>query len=505
MYLAGSTIQRLVTYQVVDGMAVLEGDILLGPAAMAPLRYGMPPSGAGNMRGAVTLASKDHLWPRAEIPYVIDPSIAGRRQDIEWAIAQFSSTPLRIRPRTQADADFVVFRDDGSGAGCSSYLGRIGGPQEIEAGGCQRTSIIHEILHAAGFYHEHSRGDRDQFVTIVWSEIDPDARSNFEKRDGRGQDIGPYDYGSIMHYSAGAFSMSGRPTIIPRDPNARIGQREGMSAGDRAALVQVYGAPGAAPPPPPGPAPAPGPGPAAPAPIASGGFAGSYTSQRGPVTCTQNGGSVQCQGGGGNLLCQAGGTQLDCGWTGSDGSGRAVFQRQPSGVLAGTFGDFLSTNSRGAWDLVPAGGVAPAPGAPPQPPPSQPTPAAGFTIPGWPLPAWPGLPAPAQQQAPSGPTPAGAPAAFGGSYSSTRGPMTCTEGGWGVSCSFLDAGNAAGRADCSRDASGLALTCSWVTFFPPGSGRAALRKSAPNDPNLAGSWGRGASSTDGGAWNATRQ
>ena len=61
-----------------------------------------------------------------------------------------------------------------------------------------------------------------------------------------GRDIGPYDYGSIMHYTTDAFSRTGRPTIITKVPNTPIGQREGLSALDRAAITQLYGAAGGA-------------------------------------------------------------------------------------------------------------------------------------------------------------------------------------------------------------------------------------------------------------------
>jgi hypothetical protein len=49
-----------------------------------------------------------------------------------------------------------------------------------------------------------------------------------------------YDYGSVMHYEANAFTSNGLRTIIPKDPDAVIGQRVGMSALDILEVQRYY-------------------------------------------------------------------------------------------------------------------------------------------------------------------------------------------------------------------------------------------------------------------------
>ena len=43
-----------------------------------------------------------------------------------------------------------------------------------------------------------------------------------------------------MHFSRFAFSKNERETITPTDPDAQIGQRNGLSAGDIASVRAMY-------------------------------------------------------------------------------------------------------------------------------------------------------------------------------------------------------------------------------------------------------------------------
>jgi len=103
--------------------------------------------------------------------------------------------------------------------------------------------IVHEIGHALGLSHEQSRSDRDQYVNIHLSNIRQNALGNFRRRSTINHT--PYDFRSVMHYPANAFSINGGPTISPKPDYIHQGQHMGnrhyLSAQDAAGMAKQYG------------------------------------------------------------------------------------------------------------------------------------------------------------------------------------------------------------------------------------------------------------------------
>ena len=119
-----------------------------------------------------------------------------------------------FRERTDEEDYVNVMKDEG----CSSKVGKIywGGGQDLrlssdcienENGG----SVVHEFIHAWGFYHEHTRPDRDKYVKVHRENVMDGKWKNFKKQEDSCTFGVPYDGNSIMHYSSKAWLKPNLP------------------------------------------------------------------------------------------------------------------------------------------------------------------------------------------------------------------------------------------------------------------------------------------------------
>ncbi|XP_038602296.1 bone morphogenetic protein 1 isoform X3 [Tachyglossus aculeatus] len=211
---------------------------------------GRPGSRSRSRRAATSRAER--VWVDGVIPFVISGNFTGTQRAVfRQAMRHWEKyTCVTFLERSDEDS-YIVFTY--RPCGCCSYVGRRGGgPQAISIGkNCDKFGIVvHELGHVIGFWHEHTRPDRDGHVSIVRENIQPGQEYNFLKmEDEEVESLGEnYDFDSIMHYARNTFSRGiFLDTIVPRyDVNGArpsIGQRTRLSEGDIAQARKLYKCP----------------------------------------------------------------------------------------------------------------------------------------------------------------------------------------------------------------------------------------------------------------------
>jgi hypothetical protein len=229
------------------GKALYQGDILLDHVAEAPQSPGIDSFGT---------AYSQYLWPKIgsvyQIPYTIDPA-SGDVANINAAIAQFNSTFAGaiqfVAHTTETDyVDFNLDPNNFSGV-CESSEGRAGGEQfALGAGGtggaCTEATLLHEMGHVVGVWHEQARPDRNTYINVNYNAVIKASRSNFDPPfDTEGeQTLTLFDYASIMEYPAFSFSRNGEPCIETIPVGIPLSNPIGYSASDIDGILRLYGA-----------------------------------------------------------------------------------------------------------------------------------------------------------------------------------------------------------------------------------------------------------------------
>jgi hypothetical protein len=147
-------------------------------------------------------------WPGGVIPYDVSHLTEEQRVMVRLAMKRWMDTGAAIKfvPRT-TEIEYVNFTGKTNAGNNTSQVGfRKGGRADINVTAFWwrqgEWMPAHELGHVLGFFHEHSRWDRDQYLTVHYENIKPGRNGDYDwvPKTNWLVTTSAYDYYSIMHY-----------------------------------------------------------------------------------------------------------------------------------------------------------------------------------------------------------------------------------------------------------------------------------------------------------------
>jgi hypothetical protein len=224
----------MMSFVLYKDLVVTSGDVLIGH----PTTPRFPESG-------YIPIPKTNEWKTREIAFSVHQDLPNPERVLKVIQYFNDNTPVKFVP-LKDQTDSIVFAPSDIPL-CLSYVGKIGGHQPIYLDDrCGEREIMHEVMHALGYIHEHSRPDRDQYVRVNWGNIELDKQSQFEvmpdelSQTTKGR---PFDYTSVMIYGDTDFArIRGDVTLESLDRDHRVAPvQEGLSPEDLERLRIKYG------------------------------------------------------------------------------------------------------------------------------------------------------------------------------------------------------------------------------------------------------------------------
>ena len=282
-------------YMDVQGLAIAEGDIVLGQHAdvqketlsnlremahgsdataagidpknldaMVPMS--LPATGLGMMHPFSLGLSK--LWPNKTVPFDVDSAIGpAQTASVLQAAKIWNAIGIVTFKRvtsTQPAADVLHVLSAGpgtSGICATSQPGHNAENKTFLSPDCSTYQIVHEFGHVLGLRHEQSRTDRNTYLAVDTSKIMDRYKPNFDSQPGNFNGTA-YDPCSIMQYGnvvPGEWTITGHDELwftlaakgktafaacvktLPHRPECRVvGQRCAISPTDKAGVAAMY-------------------------------------------------------------------------------------------------------------------------------------------------------------------------------------------------------------------------------------------------------------------------
>ncbi|KFB43737.1 zinc metalloproteinase nas-14 [Anopheles sinensis] len=203
--------------------------------------------------GKNALRLEYYKWPNGIVPFLFSHGFSLNEQAIILDAINVlqQQTCVYFIPKTPEQREHIRFVK--SDWGCGSSIGYRRGqvePLDVTLDDfCLGLpgAVQHELLHVLGLFHEHTRPDRDDYVEVLWENIEPAYRHNFAKGSWDYMETFglPYDYGSVMHYPNYAYAKAGASvTMVSRiNSSAPLGQTDGASFYDLQKIRYMYPCP----------------------------------------------------------------------------------------------------------------------------------------------------------------------------------------------------------------------------------------------------------------------
>jgi len=222
-------------YDLVDGVKLHQGDIVLGDEVPD---YVAPESAPAGVRAqAGTIAQMSRRWPDGVVYYVVDAGLPNPQRVPDGIAMWETKTNIRFVQSSTASSR-IRFKAAPPG-NCNSSIGRTGGEQIINLDStCLADGVAHEIGHALGLYHEMSRASRDNDVVIGACKVNDHNFAKYSLTDGR--DFGPYDFVSLMEYYGCNTCPNGQFEVARKSDGACVLGSSSLSVGDRNAIGWLY-------------------------------------------------------------------------------------------------------------------------------------------------------------------------------------------------------------------------------------------------------------------------
>ena len=188
------------------------------------------------------IVGRPKLWPGGKVPYEIESGLTNVKA-INDAIEFFNeNTDVRFVLR-QGEKGYVEFKKGEHN--CYASLGyKEKKRQVVLEKGCGKKEILHELMHILGFFHEQCREDRDDYLIVIWDNIDEKFHPQFKKIPMSLMHIkgSNFDFNSIMLYGPSFFALyPGEFTMTTTSSDIYKGNTVGeLSQGDIVRINSIY-------------------------------------------------------------------------------------------------------------------------------------------------------------------------------------------------------------------------------------------------------------------------